>query len=138
VKRTNSNPGNPFGNSALGGSTSYIGSSFALNSSSSGGSGSAPNPSSRLTHLICGGESGHWEGEESDKLKYAKRYNAEVARGGGGYGGIGGEEEMIKVVWIEWYLDSLEFGGRMDEEAYLISKPRPEPRKRMPGMFLYL
>ncbi|EAU85222.2 hypothetical protein CC1G_06238 [Coprinopsis cinerea okayama7 len=37
-------------------------------------------------------------------------------------------EANIRLVWEEWFWDSLEHGGRFDEEAYLVQNPRPERR----------
>jgi DNA replication regulator DPB11 len=46
----------------------------------------------RVTHLLCSGN------EETDKMHYARRFNE---RG----------EADIKLVWEEWFWDSLDFGG---------------------------
>jgi hypothetical protein len=61
----------------------------------------------RVTHLLCSGD------EETEKIKYARKFNE---RG----------EADIRLVWEEWFWDCIEFGGRFDEEEYLVSKPRPE------------
>ncbi|KAK7436714.1 protein kinase activating protein dpb11 [Stygiomarasmius scandens] len=63
----------------------------------------------RVTHLLCSGD------EETDKMRYAQKFNKT------------GEAD-IKVVWEEWFWDSLEFGGRFDENTYAVHQPRPEPR----------
>ncbi|KAI1784898.1 hypothetical protein LXA43DRAFT_1186179 [Ganoderma leucocontextum] len=65
----------------------------------------------RVTHLICANTS---EGE-TDKVHYANKFNQ-----------LG--EANIRIVWEDWFWDSLKFGGRFDEEAYLVSNPRPPPR----------
>ncbi|KIK60300.1 hypothetical protein GYMLUDRAFT_225798, partial [Collybiopsis luxurians FD-317 M1] len=64
----------------------------------------------RVTHLLCSGD------EETDKMYYADKFNTS------------GEAD-IKLVWEEWFWDSLEFGGRFNEDAYQARKPRPVPRK---------
>ena len=46
----------------------------------------------RVTHLLCSGD------EETDKMRYARKFNE---RG----------EADIKLVWEEWFWDSLNFGG---------------------------
>ncbi|KAG6900650.1 hypothetical protein C0993_006754 [Termitomyces sp. T159_Od127] len=61
----------------------------------------------RVTHLLCSGE------QETDKMKYAEKFNS---RG----------EANVHLVWEEWFWDSLEFGGRFDEEKYQVRRPRPE------------
>ncbi|KAF8872587.1 hypothetical protein BD779DRAFT_1613786 [Infundibulicybe gibba] len=61
----------------------------------------------KVTHLLCSGE------EETDKMGYAEKFNS---RG----------EAKIHLVWEEWFWDSLEFGGRFDEEKYQVRRPRPE------------
>ncbi|KAG5721488.1 S-M checkpoint control protein rad4 [Termitomyces sp. T112] len=61
----------------------------------------------RVTHLLCSGD------QETDKMKYAKKFNS---RG----------EANVHLVWEEWFWDSLEFGGRFDEEKYQVRRPRPE------------
>ncbi|THH08112.1 hypothetical protein EW146_g9100 [Bondarzewia mesenterica] len=66
----------------------------------------------RVTHLLCSGD------EETDKMRYARKFNA---RG----------EASIRLVWEEWFWDSLEFGGRFDEKGYKVEHPRPE-RKQVP------
>ncbi|KAI0318602.1 hypothetical protein OF83DRAFT_929396 [Amylostereum chailletii] len=61
----------------------------------------------RVTHLLCTGD------VETDKMKYSRKFNE---RG----------EANIKLVWEEWFWDSLEFGGRFDESSYKVEHPRPE------------
>ncbi|KAG6810576.1 hypothetical protein H0H92_011276 [Tricholoma furcatifolium] len=61
----------------------------------------------RVTHLLCSGD------EETDKMRYAEKFNS---RG----------EANVHLVWEEWFWDSLEFGGRFDEETYQVRRPRPE------------
>ncbi|KAG6871928.1 hypothetical protein C0995_014791 [Termitomyces sp. Mi166 len=61
----------------------------------------------RVTHLLCSGD------QETDKMKYAEKFNS---RG----------EANVHLVWEEWFWDSLEFGGRFDEEKYQVRRPRPE------------
>ncbi|KAJ3847109.1 hypothetical protein EV368DRAFT_51751 [Lentinula lateritia] len=63
-----------------------------------------------VTHLLCSGD------EETDKMFYAEKFNKQ------------GEAD-IKLVWEEWFWDSLEFGGRFDENIYRARRPRPQPRK---------
>ncbi|KAJ3888782.1 hypothetical protein GG344DRAFT_52945 [Lentinula edodes] len=63
-----------------------------------------------VTHLLCSGD------EETDKMFYAEKFNKQ------------GEAD-IKLVWEEWFWDSLEFGGRFDENIYQARRPRPKPRK---------
>jgi len=46
----------------------------------------------RVTHLLCSGD------EETEKMHYARKFNE---RG----------EAGIKLVWEEWFWDSLGFGG---------------------------
>jgi DNA replication regulator DPB11 len=46
----------------------------------------------RVTHLLCSGD------EETEKMHYAQKFNE---RG----------EADIKLVWEEWFWDSLGFGG---------------------------
>ncbi|KAF9262954.1 hypothetical protein L218DRAFT_372662 [Marasmius fiardii PR-910] len=64
----------------------------------------------RVTHLLCSGE------KETDKMHYAEKFNRK------------GEAD-IKLVWEEWFWDSLEFGGRFDEDKYQVRQPRPERRQ---------
>ncbi|KAI0256238.1 hypothetical protein BJV78DRAFT_448279 [Lactifluus subvellereus] len=64
----------------------------------------------RVTHLLCSGN------EETEKMRYARKFNE---RG----------EADIKLVWEEWFWDSLEFGGRFEETSYLVTHPRPERRQ---------
>ncbi|KAF5379657.1 hypothetical protein D9615_005773 [Tricholomella constricta] len=66
----------------------------------------------KVTHLLCSGD------EETDKMRYAEKFNS---RG----------EANVHLVWEEWFWDSLEFGGRFDEEKYQVRRPRPE-RKSLP------
>jgi len=49
----------------------------------------------RVTHLLCSGNG------ETDKMHYARKFNE---RG----------EADIKLVWEEWFWDSLDFGGACD------------------------
>uniref|UniRef100_A0A0W0FKY3 BRCT domain-containing protein n=1 Tax=Moniliophthora roreri TaxID=221103 RepID=A0A0W0FKY3_MONRR len=63
----------------------------------------------RVTHLLCSGD------EETEKMHYAEKFNK---RG----------EADIKLVWEEWFWDSLQFGGRFDEDKYQVRRPRPQPR----------
>ncbi|KAG6878077.1 hypothetical protein C0992_008613 [Termitomyces sp. T32_za158] len=67
----------------------------------------------RVTHLLCSGE------QETDKMKYAEKFNS---RG----------EANVHLVWEEWFWDSLEFGGRFDEEKYQVRRPRPERKFPQP------
>jgi DNA replication regulator DPB11 len=46
----------------------------------------------RVTHLLCSGD------EETEKMHYARKFNE---RG----------EADIKLIWEEWFWDSLGFGG---------------------------
>ncbi|KAG7088076.1 hypothetical protein E1B28_012107 [Marasmius oreades] len=64
----------------------------------------------RVTHLLCSGE------KETDKMHYAEKFNRK-------------READIKLVWEEWFWDSLEFGGRFDEDKYQVRQPRPERRQ---------
>ncbi|KAF8071539.1 hypothetical protein FPV67DRAFT_1667036 [Lyophyllum atratum] len=66
----------------------------------------------KVTHLLCSGD------EETEKMRYAEKFNS---RG----------EANVHLVWEEWFWDSLEFGGRFDEEKYQVRRPRPE-RKSLP------
>ena len=75
----------------------------------------------RVTHLICGNESGGEEGEdggagESEKVRYAAKFNQ-----------MG--EARIRIVWEDWFWDSLRFGGRFDEERYEVGRPRAPPSR---------
>ncbi|THU93336.1 hypothetical protein K435DRAFT_757653 [Dendrothele bispora CBS 962.96] len=63
----------------------------------------------RVTHLLCSGD------DETDKIRYAEKFNNTG-------------EANIKIVWEEWFWDSLEFGGRFNEKKYAVHEPRPEPR----------
>ncbi|KAK7060262.1 protein kinase activating protein dpb11 [Paramarasmius palmivorus] len=65
----------------------------------------------RVTHLLCSGD------EETDKMHYAEKFNSKG-------------EANIKLVWEEWFWDSLEFGGRFDEDKYQVRRPRPQGRAR--------
>ncbi|KAI0695513.1 hypothetical protein C8T65DRAFT_698690 [Cerioporus squamosus] len=65
----------------------------------------------KVTHLLCANTC---EGE-SEKVRYAQKFNEKG-------------EARIRIVWEDWFWDSLRFGGRFDEEAYLVSNPRPPPR----------
>jgi len=53
----------------------------------------------KVTHLLCSGD------EETDKMRYANKFNA---RG----------EASIRLVWEEWFWDSLEFGGRISTNHF--------------------
>ncbi|KAF8629979.1 hypothetical protein AX17_005544 [Amanita inopinata Kibby_2008] len=64
----------------------------------------------RITHILCSGD------EVTEKVKYAKKFNQ---RG----------EANIRLVWEEWFWDSLEFGGRFNEAEYDIQLPRGPRRK---------
>ncbi|KAI0257934.1 hypothetical protein BC834DRAFT_1046509, partial [Gloeopeniophorella convolvens] len=68
----------------------------------------------RVTHLLCAGDG------ETDKMHYARKFNE---RG----------EADIKLVWEEWFWDSLEFGGRFEETPYLVTHPRPERKQPPPS-----
>ncbi|KAF8271324.1 hypothetical protein EI94DRAFT_1720928 [Lactarius quietus] len=68
----------------------------------------------RVTHLLCSGD------DETDKMRYARKFNE---RG----------EADIKLVWEEWFWDSLNFGGRFEETPYLVTCPRPE-RRQLPSL----
>ena len=70
----------------------------------------------RVTHLICANTCE----AETDKVHYANKFNQ-----------MG--EASIRIVWEDWFWDSLKFGGRFDEEAYLVSNPRPPPRELPEG-----
>ncbi|KZV77250.1 hypothetical protein PENSPDRAFT_747002 [Peniophora sp. CONT] len=63
----------------------------------------------KVTHLLCTGET------ETDKMKYARRFNK-------------AREANIKLVWEEWFHDSIRYGGRFNEEAYSVDLPRPSPK----------
>ena len=69
----------------------------------------------KVTHLLCSGD------EETEKMRYAEKFNS---RG----------EAKIHLVWEEWFWDSLDFGGRFDEEKYDVRKPRPERKTIGEGM----
>ncbi|KAI0750029.1 hypothetical protein C8Q80DRAFT_1102390 [Daedaleopsis nitida] len=71
----------------------------------------------KVTHLLCGNTS---EGE-SEKVHYAQKFNS-----------MG--EASIKIVWEDWFWDSLKFGGLFDEERYLVTNPRPPPRELPEGV----
>ncbi|KAG6830674.1 hypothetical protein H0H87_007405 [Tephrocybe sp. NHM501043] len=51
-------------------------------------------------------------------MRYAEKFNS---RG----------EANVHLVWEEWFWDSLDYGGRWDEERYQVRRPRPE-RKSTP------
>ncbi|EGN99365.1 hypothetical protein SERLA73DRAFT_90716 [Serpula lacrymans var. lacrymans S7.3] len=61
----------------------------------------------KVTHLLCSGD------VETEKMKYAEKFNKR-------------REAKIQLVWEEWFWDSLEFGGRVDERRYQVNRPRPE------------
>ncbi|PFH51104.1 hypothetical protein AMATHDRAFT_80477 [Amanita thiersii Skay4041] len=63
----------------------------------------------RITHILCSSN------EETDKIRYARRF---TQRG----------EANIRLVWEEWFWDSVDFGGRMNEDQYDIQNPRPKRR----------
>ena len=42
-------------------------------------------------------------------------------------------EAKIHLVWEEWFWDSLDFGGRFEEEKYDVRKPRPERKTIVEG-----
>ncbi|KAI0788205.1 hypothetical protein C8Q74DRAFT_664413 [Fomes fomentarius] len=65
----------------------------------------------KVTHLLCGNTSE----AESEKVRYAQKFNDM-------------REAQIHIVWEDWFWDSLRFGGRFNEERYLVSNPRPSPR----------
>ncbi|EPQ54267.1 hypothetical protein GLOTRDRAFT_78211 [Gloeophyllum trabeum ATCC 11539] len=67
----------------------------------------------KVTHLLCAGD------DITDKMRYAEKFNSK-------------EGANIKIVWEEWFWDSLEFGGQFDEEPYRVTHPRPEKRKSSP------
>jgi DNA replication regulator DPB11 len=71
----------------------------------------------KVTHLLCSGDN------ETEKMRYAQKFNE---RG----------EAKIWMVWEEWFWDSLEFGGRFDEEKYLVGRPRPDLRSEFVGVSL--
>ena len=48
----------------------------------------------KVTHLVCGSATE----DETEKMKYAEKFNQ---RG----------EAKIRIVWEEWFWDSLDFGG---------------------------
>ncbi|KDQ24788.1 hypothetical protein PLEOSDRAFT_1047578 [Pleurotus ostreatus PC15] len=73
----------------------------------------------RVTHLLCSGE------EETDKMRYAEKFNS-----------TGEAKPPILLVWEEWFWDSLEFGGRFDEDKYQVRRPRPE-RKTITARMYY-
>ncbi|KZT06146.1 uncharacterized protein LAESUDRAFT_701065 [Laetiporus sulphureus 93-53] len=65
----------------------------------------------KVTHLLCA--SGN--DETTEKMRYAEKFNQR-------------REASIHVVWEEWFWDSLDFGGKFDEERYKVSSP-PPPRR---------
>ncbi|KAJ7802410.1 hypothetical protein B0H14DRAFT_2892247 [Mycena olivaceomarginata] len=69
----------------------------------------------RVTHLLCTGDA------ETDEMRYAQKFNV-----------TGEADPPIQLVWEEWFWDALEFGGRFDEAAYDVRRPRPE-RKATPA-----
>ncbi|KAF9048823.1 hypothetical protein BJ165DRAFT_1580170 [Panaeolus papilionaceus] len=60
----------------------------------------------RVTHLLCSGD------EITDKIQLAEKFNRKG-------------EANIRIVWEEWFWDSLDFGGRFDEAKYEVQNPRP-------------
>ncbi|KAI0791154.1 hypothetical protein C8Q75DRAFT_850798 [Abortiporus biennis] len=80
----------------------------------------------RVTHLLCGDDCLSPSSSEiqlQDKMKYALKFNQ---RG----------EANIKIIWEEWFWDSLLVGGRLDEAAYEVDfdgiKPRPQRKTKAP------
>ncbi|KAF7336075.1 hypothetical protein MSAN_02321500 [Mycena sanguinolenta] len=65
----------------------------------------------RVTHLLCAGDA------ETEEMRYAEKFNA-----------AGEADPPIRLVWEEWFWDSLESGGRFDEAAYSARLSRPERR----------
>ncbi|KAJ6486725.1 hypothetical protein C8R45DRAFT_995644 [Mycena sanguinolenta] len=65
----------------------------------------------RVTHLLCAGDA------ETEEMRYAEKFNA-----------AGEADPPIRLVWEEWFWDSLESGGRFDEAAYNARLSRPERR----------
>ncbi|KAF7313236.1 hypothetical protein MKEN_01010300 [Mycena kentingensis (nom. inval.)] len=63
----------------------------------------------RVTHLLVGGQ-----GEESEEKLQAEKFNAT-------------REAAIMLVWEEWFWDSIEHGGRFEEERYDIRQPPIRP-----------
>ncbi|CCM04664.1 uncharacterized protein FIBRA_06849 [Fibroporia radiculosa] len=64
-------------------------------------------------------ENGGTKNEEmTDKMRYAEKFNKHG-------------EANIHIIWEEWFWDSLDFGGRFDEETYKVSNPPPQ-RKLLP------
>lgn len=53
----------------------------------------------RVTHLLCSGD------EHTDKMKAAEKFNDKG-------------EASIRLVWEEWFWDSLEFGGEYRDELF--------------------
>jgi len=48
----------------------------------------------KVTHLLCSGD------EETEKMRYAEKFNNH-------------KEAIIRLVWEEWFWDSLDFGGKL-------------------------
>ncbi|KAH9933592.1 uncharacterized protein BXZ73DRAFT_89727 [Epithele typhae] len=65
-----------------------------------------------VTHLLCANDSE----ANSEKVRYAQKFNK-----------LG--EARIHIVWEDWLWDSLQYGGRFDEDHYEVSKPPPPPRE---------
>ncbi|KAJ7717668.1 hypothetical protein B0H16DRAFT_1799028 [Mycena metata] len=62
----------------------------------------------RVTHLLCSPEAG----VETDKMRYADKFNR-----------AGEASPLIQIVWEEWFWDSLQAGGQMDESRYQARLP---------------
>ena len=65
----------------------------------------------KVTHLICGDQSE----ANSEKVRYAMKFND-----------MG--EAKIRIIWEDWFWDSLRYGGQFDEGGYEVTKPPPPPR----------
>jgi hypothetical protein len=57
---------------------------------------------------------------KTEKMRYTEKFNS-------------GCEAKIHLVWEEWFWDSLDFGGRFEEEKYDVRKPRPERKTIVEG-----
>jgi hypothetical protein len=53
-------------------------------------------------------------------MRYAENFNSRC-------------EAKINLVWEEWVWDSLDFGGRFEEEKYDVRKPCPERKPIVEG-----
>ncbi|KAI0688222.1 hypothetical protein BC835DRAFT_1373595 [Cytidiella melzeri] len=62
----------------------------------------------KVTHLLC------TTGLDAmtERMRYAEKFNKQ-------------REARIRMVWQEWFWDSLKVGGRCDEDSYDVSEPRP-------------